>query len=215
VQPVQFGTIGTALGAVGGLAAATFVTGGMAPLVAAAAYTASAVVGGLLVGQAGRMLDYSDLKSMDGLARFQRAHGGDTQGTLAFVHAGDGNYYMIEQQTNNRVGAAAAERGITYIPQGRDSGHHAEVRFIDWAKGRKILKNSVIWVSKPVCGDCAVALESEGVTIKTAINVNDRYRNWKAPTGTSRPVNSTGVFKGRRTEAQVLQDETPQHMKIG
>lgn len=170
------------------------------------------VVQQMLASKVGHVLDHQDLKSMKGLEGFQKDYGGTSQGTLAFVHASDSNYYMIEQETNNRVSQAARARDINYIPQGRESGYHAEIRFIDWAKPKGVLRGSSIWVSKPICADCAEMLRNEGALIKTPVDEDTRYHNWKAPKGWNREVSSSGTFRGRRSETERLMAEWPKDM---
>lgn len=198
VQRVEWGTVGTVLGLAGGFTAAV-ASGGSLPLAALGAAAAGYV--GRRVGQA---FDHRSLKSQSGLAAFQEANGGSNQGTLLFAHGNDGQYYMIEQQTNNRVAEAAAERGIHYVKQTRESGKHAEVRFLD--ELGSIAKGADVWVSKPICGDCHDALIDAGVHIKTAWSP-ERYHDWKAPSGQSRrPKNPTEKFRGHRSEVDRLQD---------
>lgn len=214
VQMVKWETVGTAAGAVLGMGLATMATGGVAPLLAGLSYlsagaiAAGGITGGVMGKYAGRTADHSSLKSMNGLAAFQAKYGGSSEGTIAFIHAGDGNYYMVEQETNNRVRVAAEAMGIHYVRQGRKTGYHAEVRTIDWLTESGIaLNGAIIWVSKPICGDCGPALKARGVTVKTQVNPRDRYENWVPPTGESRAAVQTGVeYKGRRPEAAILND---------
>jgi hypothetical protein len=157
-----------------------------------------------------RGLAFDDLKSEEALAAFQAEHGGSTQGTLALIRTTDGQHYMIEQQTNNRIKDVAEGRGITYLPQGRLSGFHAEMRFIKDGEAQSItLEGAEIWVSKPICGDCAKTLRAKGLTIMTS-TMRKRYRNWLSPDTTARTVPRSGRgFQGRRSEVQRLQESLP------
>lgn len=202
MQRVEFGTIGTGLGALAAFGGMAVATGGIGPLAVGAG-----MLGAYLGRRGGQALDHRDLKSMAGLATFQDANNGNTQGTIAFTHASNGQYYMIEQETNNNVREAAEARGIVYVRQGRRTGYHAEVRTIDWLTESAVpLSGSNMWVSKPVCADCAQALTQRGVTVKTTIS-EESYHNWLAPSGQSRaPVREGVEFRGRRTETERLAD---------
>ena len=216
MQQVSWGTIGTGVGAAVGLVGGAIATGGVG---------LAAAGGALALGYIGRRLGQradqnsqqpqhqplppadpvAHLKSMAGLARFQRDNGGDTQGTIAFIQVGP-NYYMTEQETNTHVRLAAQALGIHYKPQGRKTGYHAEVRAIDWLTESGIpLAGASVWVSKPVCGDCNDALVERGANVMTEVS-EDRYRQWVPPTGQSRaPVDNPQAYRGRRSEVERLQ----------
>ncbi|HYH10199.1 MAG TPA: DUF4157 domain-containing protein [Thermoanaerobaculia bacterium] len=148
----------------------------------------------------------ADITNQAALARIQSNAGGSSQGTLALFLLG-GTYYAIEQETNTNVSTEMARRRITYIPQTRLSGFHAEMRFVKWCadNGRNI-RGAAVWVSKGICQDCQDVLNAKGVTMHTSADPS-RYYSWVDPatcqvrTEVNRPV---GVFHGRRTEAERL-----------
>ena len=148
---------------------------------------------------------------MKTLAEFQSKKGGSSQGTVALIETADGGRYMVEQQTNNRIKEAAEGLGITYLPQGRLSGFHAEMRFVKDGKVLKVnFKDAKIWVSKPICAGCADVLTAEGFLIQTSTSPK-YYRNWVSPKNGRRTVPKSGrVFRGRRSEVERLKADQPQ-----
>jgi hypothetical protein len=146
------------------------------------------------------------LKSQQALANMQFQSGGDTQGTLAMFQINN-NYYMIEQETNNRVAAAAGVLNIHYIGQRRASGYHAEMRFVAYANAQALgLMGAQVWVSKPICQKCEDVLRTKGVVIHTSCS-KISYDNWVSPEGVN--IADTVVtqpigYRHRTTEAQRL-----------
>ncbi|WP_437512345.1 hypothetical protein [Sorangium sp. So ce1099] len=147
-------------------------------------------------------------ESQEKLEELQSRCDGSTQGTLALFKVKD-DYYAIEQETNSKVSDECKKHGIAYIYQGRKSGFHAEMRFIKHAKEKGIdIDGAQVWVSKPICKDCARVLRENNLMIQTSC-VDESYRNWIDPftletsTAIERPV---GTFRGRRSEAERLKD---------
>jgi hypothetical protein len=193
VGAIAFGALGYALGGGYGAAIGASVGGGV----------------GASLGAAYRAYQYWDLHSYLGLAKFQEVHGGNSQGTLALFEGG-GKHFMTEQQTNNRVKAVARGRGIEYIDQARQTGFHAEMRFVAHALANGLqMRGMKAWVSKEVCGDCADRLAADGVALQTPRN-NLRYHDWVSPdTGQVVPRNPTGTYVGHRSEVDRLRDWSP------
>ncbi len=171
---------------------------------------------GLIYGYAGNSptnlidrfgLAFEHLKSEAALAKFQKTYGGNAQGTLALIEMSDGTHYMVEQQTNNLIKGAAEKLGITYLSQARLSGFHAEMRFIKFGNDQELsLDGAKIWVSKPICADCAETLDDYEVESQTSTS-DKHYRNWVSPETMKPTVPKSGrAYQGRRSEVQQLKD---------
>jgi hypothetical protein len=149
----------------------------------------------------------ADIQSEAALAAIQHAAGGTSQSTLALFELANGNCYAIEQETNTRVRDVMVARRVTYLPQARVSGFHAEMRFVKWCRENGVaIAGSTVWVSKPICRDCQDVLTRKGVTMRTS-GSTERHYGWLDPdtnqtrTEVDRPV---GRYRGHRSEAERL-----------
>ena len=149
-----------------------------------------------------------DLKSESKLSEFESYYGGNSQGTTVLIKGTDSTYYIIQQETNTSISLACNTiTNLTYIPQKRLSGFHAEMRFIKYfSDNSKTVSGTDIWVSKPICKYCKDKLISNGVNIKTSTS-DDIYRNWIDPdtmTQSTVPSNPIGRVIGRSSELDRL-----------
>lgn len=161
-----------------------------------------------------RYPDADSLCSMDALADLQDRFGETSQATLALFKAG-GRYYAVEQETNTRMMNFLRSIGVTYLPQGRLGGFHAEMRFVRWAKQNAIDLNSAeVWVSKPICPKCGDVLTRRyTVTTHVAVETGPGSDSWIDPEGSrsaeavmkaALDVVSRGNYHGRQSETQRL-----------
>lgn len=164
--------------------------------------------------------DYLKIDDAKGnvLAEMQEQLGGSSQGTLVMAEFANGENIMVEQQTNNAVGAMAENVGAEYIKQKRMSGFHAEMRLIRYLivdrglgqqGARDFCQGANIWVSKPICGKCAEQLLAYGFTLQSPAN-NVAYSNWVDPhslTVSTTVEDGNFVVRRRLTEAERLKKD--------
>jgi len=156
-------------------------------LTGVSAYTAIGFAGALgvaAVGWAVRDVLRWKYKSKQGLKDLRARTNRDDQGTTAFVHAWGSQYYMFDQENCKLAQQEMEAAGVTYVDAGsRHTGWHAEMRFLaHFAKHKKVVRGSKIWVSKLICQKCAAELRYAGVFLGTAVDArlpSDDWVHWK------------------------------------